>query len=107
MSEDGVVFVFIDVVDSDVSNQATDQSMGLEVLVKSYTPLKIIWSGVFMLLIGTERTDVAWGIMHQAMAHHLILALESFPTYATLTAFYGTEMRSILRMHVCMRAVVP
>lgn len=59
-----------------------------------------------MLLVGTERTDIAWRIMYQAMAHHLILALESFPAYATRTAFYGTEMRSILRMHVGMGAVV-
>jgi len=45
--------------------RATNQSIGLDSLViKSYTPLKIIGPRVSMLLIGTERTDIAWGIMH-------------------------------------------
>jgi hypothetical protein len=60
-----------------------------------------------MLLIGTERTHIAWRIMHQAMAHHFILALESFPAYASWTTIYGTEMRSVLGMHVGMGAGVP
>lgn len=58
-----------------------------------------------MLLIGTERTHIAWGIMHQAVAHHFIFALESFPAYASWTTFYGTEMRSVLRVHVGMGAI--
>jgi hypothetical protein len=45
--------------------------------------------------------------MHQAMAHHFILALETFPAYASWTTIYGTEMRSVLGMHVGMGASVP
>lgn len=29
-----------------------------------YIPLKIVWSGIFMLLIRAERTDVARRVMH-------------------------------------------
>lgn len=43
--------------------------------------------------------------MHQAMTHHLILALETLPTDAAWTAFYGTEMRPFLGMYVRMGAV--
>lgn len=57
-----------------------------------------------MLLIGTEGTYIAWRVMHQTMPHHFILALEPFPAQPTWTAIHGTEMRPVLRVHVCMRA---
>lgn len=58
-----------------------------------------------MLLIGTEWTYIARRVMHQAMTHHFILALETLPTDAAWTAFYGTEMGPFLGMHVRMGAV--
>lgn len=38
--------------------------------------------------------------MHQAMTHHFVLALETLPTDAAWTAFYGTEMRPFLGMYI-------
>jgi hypothetical protein len=60
LSENGIVFIFVDVMYTDMS-------------------LKIVRSRVFVLLVWTEGTDVAWGVVHEAMAHHFILALETFP----------------------------
>lgn len=57
-----------------------------------------------MLLIRTKGTNIAWRVVHQAMPHHFIFALEAFPTWATRTAFYRAEMRPVLGMHVGMRA---
>jgi hypothetical protein len=31
-----------------------------------------------VLLVWTEGTDIAWGIVNETMAHHFILALEAF-----------------------------
>lgn len=70
-----------------------------------YPPLEIIRPGILVLLIRTEWTDITRRIMHQAMPHHFIFALEAFPTHATWTAFYRTEMRPLLGMDVRMRAV--
>lgn len=67
-----------------------------------YIPLKIVRPRIFVLLIWTERTDVARGVVHEAMSHHFILALESFPADSTGTSFLRTEMWSVLGMHVCM-----
>lgn len=58
-----------------------------------------------MLLIRTERTHVARRVMHKTMSHHFIFTFKSFPTYTARTAIYGTEVWSILRMHIGMRAV--
>jgi hypothetical protein len=68
------------------------------------SPLKIVWPRIFMLLIRTEGTYIAWRVMHQAMPHHFILALEPFPTQPTWTPIHRTEMRPVLRVHICMRA---
>lgn len=57
-----------------------------------------------MLLVGTERTHVAWGVVHQAMSHHFILTLEAFPTHTPRTAIYRTEMRPVLRVDIGMGA---
>lgn len=57
-----------------------------------------------MLLIGTEGTDITRRVMHQAMPHHFIFALEPFPSQSSWTPFHGTEMRPILRVHIGMGA---
>lgn len=59
-----------------------------------------------MLLVWTEGTDVAWGVVYEAMAHHFILALEAFPAECARTALYWAEVWAILGVHVCMRATI-
>jgi hypothetical protein len=61
-----------------------------------YEPLKIVGSRVFVLLVRTEGTDVAWGVVNEAMAHHFIFALESFSAGCAWTALYWAEMRAVL-----------
>ena len=34
-----------------------------------------------MLALWTEWSDVAWAVVHQTMADHLILALEAFAAF--------------------------
>ena len=55
-----------------------------------------------MLLVRTEWTDVAWGVMYQAMSHHFILALESFASDTTRATIHRTEMWPVLRVYIGM-----
>ncbi len=41
-------------------------------------PLKIVWPWILVFSIGTERTDVARGIVYQAVPDHLVFPLEAF-----------------------------
>lgn len=61
MAEDGIVFVFVDVVDADMSvrGELMSDSRGCG----RYKPLEIIWTWVFVLLIRAEGADVTGGIM--------------------------------------------
>lgn len=68
-------------------------------------PLQIVRSRVFVLLVWTEWAYISRRIMDEAVSDHLILPFESFPAGSTRTASYGTEMRTILRMNICMGAV--
>ena len=43
--------------------------------------------------------------MHQAVSHHLVLALEPFTTERARAAFDRTVMRPVLGMHIRMRAI--
>lgn len=51
-----------------------------------HLPLKIVWPGISVVSIRTERTDVARGFMNEAVPDHLVLALETFAALATGTA---------------------
>jgi hypothetical protein len=76
-----------------------------------------------MLLIGTERTHVAWTIMYEAVSDHLVLALEAwqiyelailcicnhtkcnvvtFTTFAPRTIFHRTVMVPYLAVNILM-----
>ena len=39
------------------------------------------------------------------MSDHLVSSFEPFPTWATRTAFYSAEVKAILRVDICVRAV--
>lgn len=67
------------------------------------TPLQIIRSGISVFAIRAEWAYIAWAVMHEPMSNHLILALESFTTFAAWAFFHRTVMRSTLRMHIPMR----
>lgn len=66
------------------------------------SPLEIIWPRIPMLLAWTKWTYIPRGIMNEPMSNHFVFALESSATRAAQTSFNWTEMRSILRMYICM-----
>jgi hypothetical protein len=111
LAEDGVVFIFVDVVDADMSveRELMSDLRGCGWLhwcdAKGWDlPLKIVGAGVFVLLVWTEGTDVAWGVVDEAVAHHFIFALEAFSAKGARTAVYGTEVRAVLGVDVCVGA---
>lgn len=57
-----------------------------------------------MLPVGTERTNVAWRVMDQAVAYHFILSLKPFAAFTSRAIFHGTVMWSVLRVDLRMRA---
>ena len=67
-------------------------------------PLEIIWSGIAVSLVRTERTDVAWRVVHKTVADHLIFALEALSALGAGTALDGAVVWSELRVDICMRA---
>ena len=50
-------------------------------LLPHHIPLEIVGSRISMFALWTEWTDVAWAVVHQAMADHLILALEALAAF--------------------------
>ena len=67
-------------------------------------PLQIIGPWILVFAVRTEGTDVAWGIVDQAVAYHFVLPLETFAALTPRASFYGTVMWSVLRVNVRMRA---
>lgn len=59
-----------------------------------------------MLLVRTKGTYIARRVVNQAMADHLIFAFESLSALASVTASLRTEVRTIGRVNVGMRAVL-
>lgn len=57
-----------------------------------------------MLLLWTKRTDVSRGVVDKSVPNHLVLAFKPLATDTPGTAFNWTEVGSILRMDICMRA---
>lgn len=57
-----------------------------------------------MLSIWAERANVAGAVVHQTVPDHLVLSFESSPTFAALTTFNRTVVRSIGTMYVEMGA---
>ena len=58
-----------------------------------------------MFSLWTEGANVAWTIVYQPMADHLVLKLESFSALGTRAASDRTVVRSALRMDVLVRAI--
>ena len=50
-------------------------------LLPHHIPLEIVGSRISMFALWTEWTYVAWAVVHQAMADHLILALEALAAF--------------------------
>ena len=48
-----------------------------------------------MFSIGTERTDVAGGIVDEAVSYHLVLAFESLAALTSWAAFDVAVVRAI------------
>lgn len=58
-----------------------------------------------MLSFRTKGTDIAWRLMHQAMAYHFVLPLESFASFGPRTRLHGAIVWSVLTVYVRMRAI--
>ena len=65
-----------------------------------YIPLKIVRPWVSVLAFWAEWADIAWAVVHQAMADHLVLAFESFAAFGARAACNWAVMRSTLAVHV-------
>ena len=57
-----------------------------------------------MLSVRAERADIAWAIVHQSMPYHLVFPLEALATLAAWAGLDGAVVRSVLAMHVPVRA---
>ena len=57
-----------------------------------------------MLAFRAKRADIAWTVVHQAVANHLVLALESFATFGARAACNWAVVRSTLAVHVLVGA---
>ena len=66
-------------------------------------PLEVIRPGIFVLPVRAEGAHITGRIVHQPVANHLVLSLESFPTFSTGAAFNWAIMRPYGRVNVGMR----
>lgn len=68
-------------------------------------PLEVIWSGIAVFAIRTERADISGAVVHQAVTYHFVFPLEAFAAFATRTVSDRTVMGATLAMDVSVRAV--
>ena len=67
--------------------------------------LQVIRSRIPVLSVaGAERADVAWGFVHEAVADHLVFALEAFAAGGARAALDWAVVRAGLGVDVCMGA---
>jgi hypothetical protein len=52
--------------------------------------LQVIRTGVLVLAVGTEGTDVAGGIVNQPVPDHFVFAFEAFAAFAAGATRHGT-----------------
>jgi len=58
-------------------------------------PLQVIRSRISMFTVRTKGTDVAGGVMDEAVSFHFVFALEAFAAFAALAAFDGAVVWSL------------
>jgi hypothetical protein len=80
VSQDVVVAIFVYMVHAHVSVQTSADLLPF-LAFAACIPLKIVRSRISVFALWTEWTDIAWAIVHQTMADHLILALEAFAAF--------------------------
>ena len=74
-------------------------------VVHTHVALQVVGPRVLVLAVaGAERAHVARRVVHQAMADHLVLALEAAAAHAPRAVRHGTVVRPRLRVHVGVRA---
>lgn len=74
-------------------------------MMNSYVSLQIVWTWISVLTLWAEWANVTWTVVHQAMADHLVLALEALAAFRTRAACDGAVVWSALAVDVLMRAV--
>ena len=57
-----------------------------------------------MFAFRAERANIAWTVVHQAVADHLVLAFESFAAFGARAACDWAVVWSTLAVHVFVRA---
>lgn len=55
-----------------------------------------------MLTLRAERANVAWRLVHQAVANHLVFALEALAMLRAIALLHRTVVWPVLRMDVCV-----
>lgn len=56
-----------------------------------------------MLAFWAKRADIAWTVVYQAMADHLVLAFESFAAFGARAACDWAVVWSTLAVHILVR----
>ena len=71
----------------------------------SYTiPLQVIGARVFVFVIGAKGANVAGRLVDEAVPYHLVFAFEAPAAFGSMARLDGAIVRSILGMHICVRA---
>jgi hypothetical protein len=71
-----------------------------------YTPLQIIRARILVFAIRAKRTYIPRRLMNEAVANHLVLALETFATFGAETAYDRAIVWSVLRVYIGVRTVI-
>ena len=75
VSKRRVILVFVDVVDPHMT-------------------LKVVWARILVLSVRAEWTHIARTVVYKAVPYHLILSLETLPTFAARAVRNRTVMWS-------------
>ena len=68
----------------------------------SNIPLEVIWPRILVLSFWTERTSVSSRSVDETVPDHFVLPFETFSALPTEAPSYGTEVRPIFAMYICM-----
>jgi len=67
--------------------------------------LQIVRTWVSVVSVRTERTHIAWTVVHKPMTNHFVLAFEAFTTLATITTSDRAIVRPARTVHIRVRTI--
>lgn len=74
-------------------------------VVRLDVPLEVVGTGIPVLAFGAEGTDVAWGLVNEAVADHFVFALEAAAAWSSRTAGDAAEVGADFGVDVLVGAV--